>query len=149
VDEDPNSPWTQMKLEGWWNRTQFTGSITPSKRDPNFPVIQRVEFSLDQFLGGNNTLTGSTFGENVSSGARAVALYGDLDDQYLRLGADFPYLTQSLVELYNITNTVPPSIGDFTTNQPAGRLRDEGLFAEYGIPVMDGWDVAIGARIDW
>jgi len=29
-DEAPGSPWTQLKLEGWWNRTQFTGSITPN-----------------------------------------------------------------------------------------------------------------------
>ena len=44
--------------------------------------------------------------------------YGDLDDRYLRLGADFHYLEQGLRENYDITNTVPPSIGPFFTNQP-------------------------------
>ena len=69
VDTDPASPWTKAVLEGWWNRTNFTGSITDSKRDPNFPVIQRVEFSLDQEIGGVNTVNGNTLGDNTSAGA--------------------------------------------------------------------------------
>lgn len=149
TDEDPSSPWSQFVLEGWWNRTFFNGSITPNKSRPTFPVITRVEFALDQEVGGMNTVNGNTLGSNVSSGSRAVVRYGDLDDKYLRLGADFHYLEQGLRENYNITNTVPPSIGPFFTNQPFSRYRDEGLFAEYGLPVVDGWTFTIGGRADW
>ena len=149
TDEDPSSPWSQFVLEGWWNRTFFNGSITPNKSDPNFPVITRVEFALDQEVGGMNTITGNTLGSNVASGSRAVVRYGDLDDRFLRLGADLHYMEQGLRENYDITNTVPPSIGPFFTNQPFSTSRDEGLFAEYCVPVVDGWKVTLGGRVDW
>jgi iron complex outermembrane recepter protein len=150
VDDDPASPWTKAVYEGWWNRTQFTGSITDSKRDPNFPQIQRVEYALDQEIGGLNTVQGDTLGDNSSSGARAVFLFGDLDDTYLRMGADFHFLQNGLRENFDITNTIPPlSLGTFSTNLPFASLQDEGLFAEYGFPMTDGWKVALGGRVDW
>ncbi|HEY2761243.1 MAG TPA: TonB-dependent receptor, partial [Pirellulales bacterium] len=149
TDEDPSSPWSQFVLEGWWNRTFFNGSITPNKSNPNFPVITRVEFALDQEVGGMNTIAGNTLGSNVASGSRAVVRYGDLDDRFLRLGADLHYMEQGLRENYDITNTVPPSIGPFFTNQPFSTGRDEGLFAEYCIPVVDGWKATLGGRVDW
>jgi outer membrane receptor protein involved in Fe transport len=151
TDEDPMSPWTKAVYEGWWNRTQFTGSITDSKRDPNFPVIQRVEFALNQEIGGNNTVNGDTLGDNTSSGARAVFLFGELDDRYLRMGTDFHFLQNGLQENYDVTNSDPnvTPLGQFSTNLPFASMQDEGLFAEYGFPVTDGWDVAIGGRVDW
>jgi iron complex outermembrane recepter protein len=151
IDEDPGSPWTQLKLEGWWNRTQFTGSITPNKRDPNFPVITRVEFALDQEEGGTNTLNGTTQGDNVASGARAVTLYGDLDDQYLRTGVDFHFLEQGTQENYVITSvgSALPPISAFSTNQPFGQLSDGGFFSEYCLPIADGWKLTLGGRADW
>jgi outer membrane receptor protein involved in Fe transport len=150
IDEDPSSPWDQFVLEGWWNRTNFTGSITPEKSRPTFPVITRVEFALDQEIGGMNTVNGDTLGSNVSSGARSVVRYGDLDDQFLRMGADFRYLEQGLRENYDVTNTIPPlSLGPFFTNLPFSRLRDEGLFSEYCIPANDDWKITLGGRADW
>ena len=151
IDEDPGSPWTQLKLEGWWNRTQFTGSITPNKRDPNFPVITRVEFALDQEEGGTNTLNGNTLGDNTAAGARAVELYGDLDDQYLRTGVDFHFLQQGLEENYVITSvgSALPPVSAFSTNQPFGQLSDGGFFTEYCLPVADGWKMTLGGRADW
>jgi iron complex outermembrane recepter protein len=151
VDDDPCSPWTKAVLEGWWNRTHFTGSITDSKRDPKFPVIQRVEFSLDQLIPGVNILNGDTLGDNTSSGARSVFLFGDTDDAYLRMGADFHFWQQGLRENFDIENITFPalSLGKFFTNLPFATLHDEGLFAEYGHPLGDYWDVALGGRVDW
>ena len=151
VDEAPTSPWTQLKLEGWWNRTQFTGSITPSKSDPDFPVITRVDYALDQEVGGTNTLNGNTLGENTSSGARAVVLYGDVDDQYLRIGGDFHFQEQGLQENYVLTSigsSLPP-VSSFSTNQPFGQSNDGGFFSEYCVPVADGWKATLGGRVDW
>ncbi len=150
VDTDPASPWTKAVLEGWWNRTNFTGSITDSKRDPNFPVIQRVEYSLDQEIGGVNTVFGNTLGDNTSAGSRAVFLFGDENDTYLRMGADFHFQQNGLREDFDVENVIPPlSLGKFTTNLPFASMQDEGVFAEYGFPMMDGWDVALGGRVDW
>ncbi len=151
IDEDPASPWTQLKLEGWWNRTQFTGSITPNKRDPNFPVITRVEFALDQEEGGINHINGNTLGDNTASGARAVTLYGDLDDQYLRSGVDFHFMQQGLQENYVITSvgSALPPVSTFSTNQPFGQISDGGFFTEYCLPVSDGWKMTLGGRADF
>ena len=155
VDDDPDAPWSNFKLEGWWNRTNFTGSITPEKSRPTFPQITRVEFALNQaFPGTDNTVNGNTLGANVSGGTRAVMLYGDVDDRYLRTGADFRYLEQGLRENYLITTQQitppgPTTNQTFFTNLPFSRLRDEGLFAEYGFPLVDGWNVALGGRADW
>ncbi len=150
TDEDPMSPWTKALYEGWWNRTQFTGSITNSKRDPNFPQIQRVEYALDNEIGGINTIQGDTLGDNTSAGARAVFLFGDLDDTYFRMGADFHFLQNGLRENFDVTNVIPPlSLGKFSTNLPFAAMQDEGLFAEYGFPMADGWNVALGGRVDW
>lgn len=150
TDEDPTSPWSQFVMEGWWNRTFFNGSITPNKSRPTFPVITRVEFALDQEIGGTNTVNGDTLGSNVSSGARAVMRFGDVDDQYIRVGADFHFLQQGLRENYDITNSIPPlSLGKFFTNQPFSTMQDEGLFAEYRRPINDSWNVTLGSRVDW
>ena len=151
TDEDPTSPWTKATYEGWWNRTQFTGSITDSKRDPNFPQIQRPEYALDQLLGGNNIIFGNTFGDNTSAGARAVFLFGETDDRYLRFGPDFHFQQNGLQENFNVINTDPniPPLGQFSTNLPFASFQDEGVFAEYGFPMADGWKVALGGRVDW
>ena len=155
VDEDPSSPWDQFLVGGWWNRTNFFGLITPNKRSPTFPVITRVEFALDEEIPGTeNTVNGNTLGSNVSSGTRAVVRYGDLQDQFLRMGADFRYLEQGIRENYDITTQqiVPPgptTNETFFTNLPFSRLRDEGLFAEYCIPVNDNWKITLGGRVDW
>ncbi|MCC7087025.1 MAG: TonB-dependent receptor [Pirellulales bacterium] len=155
VDDDPSAPWTKLTMEGYYNQTNFTGSITPSKRRPDFPVIQRVEFSLDQeFPGTVNTVFGNTLGSNVASGARLQTLFGDLDDVYFRSGVDFRYLEQTVRENFSIRTLQvappgPPIDESFFTNLPHSRLRDEGLFAEYGFAMTDRWDVALGARVDW
>ena len=114
------------------------------------------EIALDQaFPGTQNTVNGTTLGDNVSSGTRAVMLYGEVDDRYLRLGADLHYLEQGIRENYLITTqrTYPAWTHDrpnFFTNLPFSRLRNEGLFAEYGFPLLDGWNVAAtGGRADW
>jgi len=63
-------------------------------------------------------------------------------------------MEQGLRENYQITQqqiTPPgPTINEtFFTNQPFSTFRDAGLFSEYGFPVVDGWNVALGARVDW
>ena len=66
------------------------------------------------------------------------------------MGADFHFLQNGLQENYDVTNVIPPlSLGQFSTNLPFASMQDEGLFAEYGFPVMDGWNVTLGARVDW
>ena len=41
VDDDPAAPWTKLVLEGWYNRTIFTGD-TLGKHDPDFPTHRSV-----------------------------------------------------------------------------------------------------------
>lgn len=155
IDDDPTAPWSKLVMEGWYNQTNFNGSITPSKRRPDFPVIQRVEYSLDEeFPGTFNTVFGNTLGSNVSSGARLQTVFGELDNVYFRTGADFRYLEQTIREnfLIRTVQVVPPgptTDETFFTNLPHARLRDEGIFAEYGFPMSDNWNVALGARMDW
>jgi L-fuculose-phosphate aldolase len=63
-------------------------------------------------------------------------------------------MEQGVRENYQITTQqlVPPgptTNETFFTNQPFSTYRDAGLFSEYGLPVMDGWNIALGARVDW
>ncbi len=58
VDEDPTAPWTKFVVGGWYNRTWFRGFR--SKFDaPGFPVVDRIDFALNQDFGGMNFLSGT------------------------------------------------------------------------------------------
>jgi len=50
--------------------------------------------------------------------------------------------------LTSMGSSLPP-VTPFSTNQPFGQISDGGLFAEYCIPVLDGWKTTLGGRVDW
>lgn len=158
VDDDPKAPWNKLSVEGWYNHTNFAGD-TSNKNNPNFPVMQRVEFATDSQFGltgapGYNPLNpassvfGTTQGDQFSSGGRAGVVVGDKDSTQFRTGADFRYLGQRIGENFNV---VVPTVTtfDFNTNMPHAWSADPGVFAEISLPVSQAWTVSVGARVDY
>ena len=134
------------RVEAWYNTTDFAGD-TERKRQQNFPVIERVDASLNVALGVTDaSLLGTTSGDLSSTGARTMTVWGADENPQLALGADFRYLNQALVENYNVLGSVPLS---FSTNLPRAEGYDPGLFAELTLPVRSRWTTKIGGRVDF
>jgi outer membrane receptor protein involved in Fe transport len=149
VDEDPAGPWSKFTIEGWYNRTGFRGD-TSRKHNPNFPVLERVEFALDELFvqpPGTNRLSAATQGALASSGARAAMTLGDPDDTHVNLGVDFRYLEQVIRENYLITQD-GAFFDSFSTNMPHSWLTDPGLYLEWSKPFGDAWTLSLGGRVD-
>ena len=174
IDEDPGMPWTKFTLGGWYNRTGYNGDTNRKYSDyaySRYPVIQRVNYALNNdsqdplFFGNQNYLSGRTYGAVDSGGMRTAMTFGEKDEPRLTVGGDYRYLTQTIREDFSIftyPNTssferlMPPFAGpptaidetDFSTGLPHSYLRDGGLFAEWAEPVLEGWTVSLGARLD-
>jgi iron complex outermembrane receptor protein len=158
VDEDPAAPWSKLFIEGWYNRTAFRGD-TSAKNNPNFPVMQRVDWALDEYFGRNptdvntlvNQLNGNTEGALDSSGVRTGVTFGEPTGTQLRLGADYRYVGQVIAEHYVETPDFAlhglPST--FDTNMPHSWLNDPGLYAEWSAPIFERWRASLGGRVDW
>jgi iron complex outermembrane receptor protein len=154
VDEDPEAAWSMLSLEGWYNRTNFHGN-SDRKNNPSFPVMQRVQWSLDEYFNRDPldpgpsaaALSANTRGAVASSGFRAAMTFGDPDETQLRLGTDFRYLGQVIEEDFTETPDFDPP--DFSTNMPHSWLRDPGLYAEWSTPLLERWRLALGGRVDW
>jgi outer membrane receptor protein involved in Fe transport len=148
TDANPMAPWTKLSVGAWYNRTDFLGN-TNNKRDPNFPMISRVEAALTQELGYNTHLDATSDGNANSGGARIAGIFGDLDDRHFNLGVDARMLGQRIDEYFAISNANTYVVTDrFTTNMPRAWLNDVGTYAEWIEPVMDEWSVTVGARVD-
>jgi len=145
VDEDPSAPWSRLVVGGWYNRTVFQGD-TSRKNNPNFRVMQRVDFALDQELGGTNNLSGNTLGGLASSGVRSAMTFGEAESGQLTLGTDFRYLTQVIRENYTITGSNPQD--PFFTNMPHAWMADPGLYGEWSRALTDAWTLSLGGRVD-
>jgi iron complex outermembrane receptor protein len=152
IDESPLAPWSKLVTSGWFNHTDFYGT-TANKDNPNFPVISRIEFALDQELAPSGItgvkLAGTTSGELDNSGLRTAATF-DLDQDHLVVGCDYRNVVQSINEnfaLSSLTGTiVPPTFSD---NLPQATMRDPGVYAELFSSPIDHCEVAFGARFDF
>jgi outer membrane receptor protein involved in Fe transport len=162
-DESPEGPWTRLTVDTWYNHNRFTGS-TPDRSDTTFNVDRRLEEALgfpeqpgDPFY--VNSFFGNTLGDNTSTGARAAATFGDLDDSNISFGADFRYLDQRIAEHFevrdNLTAVPPYPIGPLPpfepidTNLPRAFAVDPGLYSIWVIPMESYWKTTVGARVDF
>ena len=153
--DDPARPWTQSKLGAWYNNTYYNGDTT-NKNNPAFPVMQRVNWSLDQYFGRdpgpgpNDTLayvSGITDGFVQTGGLRGSLLFGDPEGRHFRVGTDVSYVGQKIDE----TLWEPYDFGDtpIETDLPSSWLADTGIYTEYRLPVTHRWTAAVGARTDF
>lgn len=152
VDRDPAGPWHELRIDSWYNHTNFRGD-TRNKHNVDFPVLQRIDWALDnQPAGTNNRVEGETLGSNYSTGARVAARFGELDETHFRLGADFRYLGQTIREHMArtyIDGSGVPQRQDFDTVMPHAWSADPGMFAEWSSPLSDEWTLSLGARLDY
>ena len=65
---------------------------------------------LFKYMAGVNIVNGDTLGDNTSSGTRAVFLFGDVDERYLRTGVDFHFQQQGLRENFDVENITFPAL---------------------------------------
>lgn len=148
TDEDPEAPWTRLRISGWYNRTRFAGDNANKAARADFPVMQRVNEALDLQFGdplGTNQLFANTYGGLATSGVRASAVFGDLEAAHVNLGADFRYLSQYIDERYDLE----PQDLVWATNQPHTWMSDPGAFVEFSLPMTEAWKASIGARYDY
>jgi outer membrane receptor protein involved in Fe transport len=156
LDVSPQGPWTELRIDAWWNRTRFNGDNL-AKRNPLFPEVQRAEFAFEEFnfrqqgipVFGVTQITAFTAGDLESTGARGMTTWGDRDDRHLITGADFRFLDQNITEDIFIDT---PALGlnqVIFTNMPRATATDPGLFAEYVAPVNSYWTAKLGSRVDF
>ena len=153
IDDNPAACWTQLEVSTWLNRTAYTGN-TDNKRNPYFPVIERIEANLDNDHPQYEpyTLAGDTIGGLTSTGARGAVVFGDMDETHLRVGADIRCLEQKIDEDFSIDVdpiSGPPDPMTFRTNQPRSWMTDPGVYFEISRPVTDWWTADVGARLDF
>ncbi len=155
VDEDPAGPWERLLVAGWYNRTRFAGDTSNSAKQET--VTRRVENALAAINIFDTNFESQTNGDVLSTGARSTVSFGDVDEWHLRLGADFRYLEQQIVEQSTITSTDMVSsatlaaigLDAFEENMPRAHAADSGAFAELSFPVTERWTASLGGRVDW
>ncbi len=153
VDESPDGPWSRLTLEGWFNRTRYEGDTdtTTGKTSTMARVERALERSLTVGIGTVN-FRGDTYGDQMSTGARSAMTFGDLEESYMTLGADYRYLEQRTSERFFTTVSGAPAtapLDDFSTNQPRSWMTDPGAFVEASTPLSSYWTVTTGGRVDW
>ena len=153
ADVGPEGPWSELRLDAWWNRTRFNGDNF-GKHIPNFPEVARAEFAFERFNvldPGSTRIARATAGDLESTGARAMATFGEREADHLNLGTDIRYIEQNITENISINST----LGGFPFNQllftnlPRSWAVDPGLFAEYVMPMSSFWTAKMGGRVDF
>ncbi len=152
ITEDPCSC-SELRADVWFNFTRMSGDTSSPGKFLPFPVIDKVEYALDEYRGldyGTAGLFGQTYGDVSSQGARLVKTYGEEGTTELRFGTDIRYTSQKLRENFVLTpaDDFQPD-NAFSTNLPRSELVDPGLFAELAIPWTSFWTTTLGARFDW
>ncbi len=143
-DTDPFAPWSELRLDGWYNRTKFAGDTLASAKNEGFNVLNRVNLALGEPPG---TFRGFDNGSQLSTGGRGFVRFGEAGqgEWMLTTGADFRQLKQGLNEqlFSQVIPVFPP------TNLPSANFTNPGVFAEVGVPVTDWWTAGIGGRVDY
>lgn len=155
VDEDPEAPWTTLTLQAWYSRNKYGGnSLSGAKVTTG--VTPRIETAADIALGlpaGTAVFLGFTGGGLTNTGARAVTTFGDPEDWSLSFGPDFRFLKQGIGEQFFFVNANDPSQSlvpqTITGGLPQSQAVDPGFFSEATVPVIDGWQIALGGRVDF
>jgi outer membrane receptor protein involved in Fe transport len=154
IDEGCQGPWSRFIVEGWWNRTRFNGDSF-GKHNPLFPEMARVEFAFATFNSFDLAATridALTAGDLESTGTRAMATFGEVEDRHVNLGLDFRFLEQNITEDVFINSASfggVPFNAQIATNMPRAQAVDPGAFAEYVIPMNSFWTTTVGARVDF
>src|SRR5262245_1339939 len=135
--EDPATG-TLSNAQVWYNNTSFRGNnLGQDKAAARAQIANRLNNSFQTGAFTADSFQGFVNGNLVSTGARGVRTYGDVADEYARLGVDVRYITQSTTERFHINDpgqVLTPGQQDFGTNQPHSALTDPGMFAEYNAP---------------
>jgi outer membrane receptor protein involved in Fe transport len=155
IDEGQQGPWSRFVVDGWWNRTRFNGDNF-GKRNPLFPEVQRAEFAFETFppnmaLAGSTRIDAVTDGDLESTGGRAMATFGDIEDRHFNVGTDFRYIEQNINERITINSITAVPIPDpnIITNMPRSFATDPGVFVEHIVPMSSFWTTKVGGRVDF
>ena len=136
-----------LTVDGWYNRTAFTGDTSRSGKNRQIPSI-RPNFDLDddQYL--------VTDVDGMSAGYRAAVTWGQDECPQLTVGTDLIQIGQQLNDI------VPPTLQSipfppFEIMSPAQNFpiprshsTDVGLFAEHIRPYCNGLTIRTGTRVD-
>lgn len=125
-----------LTLEGWYNRTAFTGDTFRPGKNRQIPVL--VD-ELSPFVGNGSAITDV---DAYSAGYRFATSWGDVDISQLTTGTDLIYLGQQLNDIEDPFGT--------PRNYPIPRSHsaDIGLFAEQTTTASDQLTVNVGGRVD-
>lgn len=160
VDNNACAAWSQFNATLWYNTTHFQGD-TDNKRNPRFPVMQRVEWALDDYFerqprpgfdpnDPNDTVarvTGITNGATQNGGMRGAFRFGEEDELHLRIGADVRLIEQRIDERLRETPDFPDTV--LYTNMPRAWQTNPGVFAELREPLTERWTMGLGGRLDY
>lgn len=164
IDEDETKPWTRLITQGWYNKNNMTGNTF----NPNHqPTVNAVDQSLTQFFtqqalntGFTGTLmptgfSAGTVGDVTSTGGRATAQFGELDDVSLLAGADARVINQRVTEYFTIANAFDAAsqsytpITNYSSGMPRATMVNPGGFAEMTLPWTGYFRSKIGGRGDY
>ena len=150
-----------LTVEGWYNRTRFTGDTSRSGKTRQIPTVNFNE-QLVSAPGVVPTMPGQFLLTNVdgmSAGYRAAMSWGDIEDEQLTIGTDMIRQGTQLNDIAPAhTVTLPPPLPFLppivvpvpTRNFPIPRSRsmDIGLFADHTKYLNDSLSVTVGSRVD-
>ena len=133
----------RLKVDTWYNQSRFAGTLGHKQigRNQN-GQHDNEKGNLNPYIPGlSKTGFSETFGDNHSTGYRAVMSWGCLGDAQAAVGTDFTFLKQE----YLSTDPVflAPEFG-----LPRSSHADTGLFADAVAP-LGCWTLKTGARLDW
>lgn len=137
-----------LEVEGWYNRTAFTGDTSRLSKSRQIPSLQ-TWFGLapGQYL--------VTDVDGMSAGYRAAVTWGEADCAQWTVGTDLIRLGQQLNDVVPDTEQVIPyppfiayTIPGMNYPIPRSESLDIGLFTEQTLPFDSGLTVRTGARVD-
>jgi iron complex outermembrane receptor protein len=113
--------------------------------------VDRIEAALAPSPNDSVSLQGNTNGDLTSTGARLWRTLGDPGDDQLRVGTDFTWLEQHILENYNATLNGARYSDDFPfyTNMPRSQMLYPGMFGEWIYNWADDFQTSVGGRLDW
>jgi iron complex outermembrane receptor protein len=135
----PGGDWyDRAVIEGWYNQTEFEGTLDPDRKQRLIPV-----FGVP--IGNLGRVFGTTDVESLSTGYQARLAWDTADGGKLIAGTDLRFLRQDLEELVK-----PENDQDFTSSPiPRSYQADPGLFLQFNSNVECLGTLDAGLRFDW
>ncbi|MCA9266099.1 MAG: TonB-dependent receptor, partial [Planctomycetales bacterium] len=128
-----------FQVEGWHNRTKFSGDTLGQGINRQLPGIKTILYSPDGLSGAAITNADSS-----SSGYRMDTTWYDDLGHSVTLGSDLTHLQQ---QLNDIEVFLPPNDNNFPI--PPSFMTDVGLFAESSQEIGDRFVFRSGGRLDY